>query len=697
MALEDFEKRLAEERAEHERNHAQKRRRSRSQDRRKEHRHRHHHHSSRREREHSDGRKHGNSRNQDHHNDRERRHDRKRRRSHSPQREEESRSNGLVNNIPQLGVAQAPGDDEASKPQRMSWMEAPSSNEIEHVQSRRPKTPPGYFRKGIESDRPQEQQEQSNNDTGKVADILAQHDVDYTFGDAGSQWRLKKLQGVYRDAKESNKPIDEVAIERFGDLRSFDDAREEEIEMDRRQMYGEDYVGKEKPSGELFEERRLAAGIRREGKKEEDLPSEDEFEAVLSSKVYEKSSLAQTVPLDQAALDKLKSNLDEAKHSGSSDASQLEARYEAALASAANLKQPDVVVLNRMENRMLAGGREGEVKTITNKRGRERGLVEENEDMSIEDMVRQERRTRHQQGGDGRAFAERIAKDGKFDNDLDYMDDNAAKLAKTVQKSDFNLRNSAISDFKKMKRILDTCPLCTNEDTGQPPKAPVVSLATRTYLTLPTSPEITPYGFCASIVPVQHRLNLLECDDDEWEEIRNFMKSLTRFYYSMKPKRTVIFYENAAHEGRKRHASMEAVPLPVSVAETISQYFREAILSADEEWTQHKKVIDTLKKSEEAGFGKNAFRKSMVSELPYFHVWFRLDGGLGHVVEDPRRWPKGDLFAREILGGVLDVPPEKIKRQGRWRRDDEDMQERVRNFRKTWEQWDWTKVLMDPS
>jgi hypothetical protein len=103
-------------------------------------------------------------------------------------------------------------------------------------------------------------------------------------------------------------------------------------------------------------------------------------------------------------------------------------------------------------------------------------------------------------------------------NDLDYMDENAAKLAKRVQKSDINLKHTAISDFQKVNRILDNCPLCHQEDTGRPPVAPVVSLATRAYLTLPTEPEISEGGAC--IVPIQHRVNLLECDDDEWEEIR---------------------------------------------------------------------------------------------------------------------------------------------------------------------------------
>ena len=266
------------------------------------------------------------------------------------------------------------------------------------------------------------------------------------------------------------------------------------------------------------------------------------------------------------------------------------------------------------------------------------------------------------------------------------MDDNASKLAKNVAKSSTNLRNTAISDFAKMNRILDTCPLCHHEDKGEPPVAPIVSLATRVYMTLPTEPELAKYG--ATIVPIQHRINLMECDDDEWEEIRNFMKSLTRMYHDMG--KDVIFYENAAAPHRKRHATLEVVPLPLALGETAPAYFREAILQADEEWSQHKKLIDTLAKAQ-SGLGKMAFRRSLVKDVPYFHVWFTLDGGLGHVVENSERWPKGDLFAREVIGGMLDVEPQNIKKQGRWHRQDR----RVEGFRKKWTKFDWTRVLLD--
>jgi len=585
---------------------------------------------------------------------------------------------------------------------RDTWMEAPSSLNVDYVQRQRPKSPPSQFvsakdqldrkihRQDLEQlARDLEEDDDEVQDAPLVDDEPIHHDVTYTFGDQGSQWRMTKLNAVYRQAKESGRPQDDVAMERFGSLRDFDDAREEERELDRRQMYGQDYVGLERPSGELYAERKQKAGLHRQSPEPAaNLPVPQPATQNQGQVMDEAPPLATTVALDQTALNKLKAQLMKAKLRKAPNIDALEAEYEAAAtASAANNKQSDVVVLSAVENRMLAGGRGGEVKHIENKRGRERGHVEENEDMSIEDMVRQERRTRGMAGGEGKAFAERIAKDAKFTDDLDYMDENAGKLAKRVGKSEINLRNTAIGDFQKMQKILDSCPLCHHEDTNTPPAAPILSLATRVYMTLQTEPELATGG--AVIVPIQHRLNLLECDDDEWEEIRNFMKSLTRMYYERE--KGVIFYENAAHmHSRRGHAALFAVPVPLHLADNAPAFFKEAILSADEEWSQHKKLIDTLANAQRAGYGKQAFRKSLVKEMPYFHVWFNLDGGLGHVIEDERRWPKGDLFAREVIGGMLRKGPEIIKKQGRWIRQDP----RVESFRKRWEKFDWTSVLM---
>jgi hypothetical protein len=687
MALEDFEKELAQSNAEEEeRRHKHRRRGSDS----REDRHRHHHRSSR----------HHNPK----HDDEDGHRAKRRRRSRDDEDEHGSRhqhrhthrdgrsdeSQGKSRRRSSIAEEKRPSLTELK---RDSWMEAPTSLDIDYVQrSQRAKSPPKNSSLDAQYELKIHEKELNHHlrdlQDGKTTEDLnepAQHEVSYTFGDSGSQWRMTRLKAVYKEAEKTGKRVEEAAMERYGSLREFDDAREEEIELGRRETYGEGYVGKEKPSGELFQERKMDAGIRRSPvmHRDEQPVLDERIEGIAIPTAPPASGKV----LDQTGLNRLKAQIIKAKLRKDPKLPELEKEYEeASLASAAN-QQPDVVTLSAMDNRMLSSAPRNEVKAMSGGRNRERGNVEENEDMSIADMVAEERRTRGQGGGAAYRTAERIAKDGKFDNTEDYLDENAAKLAKRVHKSEVNLRNTAIQDYQKLNRILDNCPLCQHEDTGLPPVAPVVSLATRTYLTLPTEPEVSDGG--AVIVPIQHRTNLLECDDDEWEEIRNFMKSLTRLYHDQG--RDVIFYENAARPERKGHAALNVVPLPYSLGETAPAFFEEAFLTSEEEWSQHKKIIDTLKKSKD-GLGKLAFRRSIVKEAPYFHVWFEIDGGLGHIVEDPNRWPRGDLFAREIIGGMLDVAADVIKRQGRWERGHD---RRVDGFRKKWKKFDWTRVLTE--
>ncbi|KAH6632233.1 CwfJ C-terminus 2-domain-containing protein-like protein [Chaetomium tenue] len=566
---------------------------------------------------------------------------------------------------------------------RDSWMTAPSALDIDYVQRGGKRKSPSPVRE--EPPRVLHKRE-LNRGLGEVQSLeqteeSGTREVNYKFGDEGSQWRMTKLKAVYTIAEQTNRPVDEVAEERFGSLREFDEAREEKVEMDRRGVYGEGYVGKEKPTGELYAER-LATARRAPARS----PSPEPEQGVVIEDMIQPAP-----PMDQSALNRMRAQLMKAKLRNAPDAAKLEAEYNAAMAAfSTGAVSNNAVVLDASHNRMLAGAR-GEVKAVTTKRGVERGQIEANEDMSIEDMLREERRTRGQAGGEGLRLAERIAKDARFDNDLEYLDENAAKLAKRVHKTDSSLKNIAVTEYKKLNRILDTCPLCFHEDRAPPqhlPLAPVIALATRTYLTLPTAPELTGAEGGAVIAPLSHRTNLLECDDDEWEELRNFMKSLTRAYHEQG--REVLFYENAAAPHRRQHAALVAVPVPYDLGATAPAFFREAMLAADEEWAQHRKIIDTGKRARE-GLGKLAFRRTLAREMPYFHVWFDLDGGLGHVVEDAERWPKGDLFAREIIGGMLDCEPDVIKRQGRWSRNDD----RVEGFKKRWRKFDWTRVLTE--
>lgn len=141
----------------------------------------------------------------------------------------------------------------------------------------------------------------------------------------------------------------------------------------------------------------------------------------------------------------------------------------------------------------------------------------------------------------------------------------------------------------------------------------------------------------------------------------------------------VIFMETVTNVRSQRHTAIECIPIPYGVYEDAPAYFKEAILGSGEEWSQHKKLIDT---------SIRGFRHSLVSNLPYFHVWCGLDKGYGHVIEGQgfKHW-----FGKEVLAGMLDLGPE-LWRKPKYYHPAENHQ-RQQAFLKDWEKWDWTAAL----
>ena len=311
---------------------------------------------------------------------------------------------------------------------RDAWMETPSALEIEYVQRPgREESNSTKTRQFLDANHQRKIHEKElnhhlrdlhegnvNGQTEDAEEKEQKHEVSYKFGDLGASWRMTRLKNVYREAKESGRSVEEVGFERFGSLREFDEMREEEIELDRRKMYGKNYAIKEKPSGELFDERVRKAKQRE--KAEASRMSRETISHTQGETMEEVPPPAKTVVLDATALNKLKAQMMKAKLRGAPDAANLEDEYNAAAnAAATNLREPEVIVLDASSHRMLGGSRNGEVRLADGKRAREKGQLVENEDMSIEDMVRQERRSKYQPGGEGKLLAERIAKDTKFD------------------------------------------------------------------------------------------------------------------------------------------------------------------------------------------------------------------------------------------------------------------------------------------
>ena len=398
MTLEDFEKALAEE------NKRDQSGRRKSRERRH---HQHHHKSDERHR-------HKRSK----HSDNKYEHNSKRHRIASPSEMIDAKVDRVSNDgfggrnsdVSPLRKTEPPL-------KRDSWMEAPSNLEYVLPRSRSTKYPEEEkerFHSEISANEPNQAHPANDDDTkNDTAHRPVNHTVDYTFGDAGAQWRMTALKGVFREAEETRRLVEDVALERFGDLRAFDDAREEKIELDRRETYGKGYAWKYKPSGDLFMERKrqIDAGIIKPRYAGDEEHPEQRLPKIEKSNSPQEGNIL----IDETALNRMKARMMKAKLKGSLNASNLEAEFNKAMAAFEKNQEPKTIVLNAMDNRLFMGSRKGETKAIDTRQGRERGLLEENEAMTIEDMVKEERRTRNEAGGDGKRFAERIAKDGKFD------------------------------------------------------------------------------------------------------------------------------------------------------------------------------------------------------------------------------------------------------------------------------------------
>ncbi|KAG8798505.1 hypothetical protein FRC17_007408, partial [Serendipita sp. 399] len=394
--------------------------------------------------------------------------------------------------------------------------------------------------------------------------------------------------------------------------------------------------------------------------------------------------LPSTPPVD---LNKLQAKVLRAKLMGAPNATELEKEYEEAKRRSEGFFSAEgkkLQVLPTLDGhgrlydvgtgkqddteKALPGNKRKKEKLIETRDPKTGELLRYNEDddtTTLGDMLRQER------FGAGMAdqkeldsqLARAIMSDGKFQDDLEYMDDNAERLGRKKMRTDAMKRQFAINDYAKTQKVLASCVHCFGEDDS-PPKAAVIAMGTRCYLACTTNQELVP-GHC-HIVPIQHHLSTLEGDDDLWDEITNFMKCLIRMFDQ--EDKGVVFYETIISLRWQKHTYIECVPVPYSHFEDMPGYFKESILMSESEWSQHKKLIDFSARP-------GGFRRAMVPNLPYFAVLFDYKGqkGFGHVIEgvgdaagggdDPDgavdegekgggEFPK--WFAAEIIGNILD-------------------------------------------
>ncbi|KAK0244204.1 CwfJ C-terminus 1-domain-containing protein-like protein [Armillaria nabsnona] len=580
-------------------------------------------------------------------------------------------------------------------------------------------------------------------------------------GGPGSQWRMIKLRRVFETAEEEGLPVEQMAMDRFGSMEAFEEAKEERRILDEREGKRSDRAIGSEWRGRSEGEKRImfndiggsgassrSSSFRRPGGHADSAPStptpggrppvnrrldglrlpsqaasplqqsQTPIPSVLTPPAGVRGSSSRG--LSPSSLNKLQAKVLRAKLMGAPDAEELEKEYEAA--SKATYRSDEggnvrtkVEVLPTLDGQgrlydvghgkndeaaVLPGNRKKKEKVETRdpKTGDLVRINADDDTTTLGEMLRQEKfggGMSDQKNLDAQ-FARAIMGDGKFQNDLDYMDENVEKLSRQKMRSDAMKRQFAIHDYKRTQQVLATCHFCFGEDDS-PPKAPVIAMGTRAYLSCTTSEELVK-GHCL-IVPIQHHLTMLDGDDDVWDEVKNFMKCLMRMF--AEEDQGVLFYETVISLKKQKHTCIECVPLPWNQYDLIPGYFKESILTSEAEWSQHKKLIDFSKRP-------GGFRRAMVPNLPYFMVQFdhKGDKGYGHVIEGVSDGADGEegidegekgsgefpwYFAGEIIGNILELEPRQWRRP---RRIDFRMNsERVAEFKKKYAKFDWTGMI----
>ena len=351
-----------------------------------------------------------------------------------------------------------------------------------------------------------------------------------TPGGPGSNWRMMKLKRVYETAEEEGKPVEEVALERYGSLEAFEEAKEERRILDeregrrnnRRNEKRDTQSGRESGRSDRDDERgreqrwmftdigasgtsSRSSSFRRPGESAPATPSPAAPAPSTTNRRVESlrlppkgsplsmshtpvptvmtppslASMQGKKPLTTEELNRLQARVLRAKLIGSPDAEKLEKEYEEEQRRASGIytverreensdsdgekmTQKRIEVLPTLDARGrlydVGTGKADDLAPPGNRKKKDKvetrdprtgELVRYNaddDDLTLGEMLRQER------FGAGPAdqknldmeLAAAITRDGGFQDDLEYMDDNAERLGRKKMRSDAMKRQFAI-------------------------------------------------------------------------------------------------------------------------------------------------------------------------------------------------------------------------------------------------------------
>ena len=196
--------------------------------------------------------------------------------------------------------------------------------------------------------------------------------------------------------------------------------------------------------------------------------------------------------------------------------------------------------------------------------------------------------------------------DEEEDPDMKLYQANENKM--TARKLQDHQRQIAVNEHKKWMSVMNTHPFSMENPKFK--QHLVVTTRQHCYVMLKTNNSLDELS--CSIVPIKQSMSARNCPEEVWEEMQSIKADLRRGFGGLG--KGVLFLETASR-GYRGWANVEVIPVEMDVEMDAPLYFKQALDQADEEWSVHKKVIDTSQKG---------LRRSIPDNMPYFFIeWSR--------------------------------------------------------------------------
>jgi hypothetical protein len=180
------------------------------------------------------------------------------------------------------------------------------------------------------------------------------------------------------------------------------------------------------------------------------------------------------------------------------------------------------------------------------------------------------------------------------------------------------------------------------------------------------------------LVPLQHADASVACDQNAWDEITRFQKSLRKLY--AKEGKDVVFIETILGGKGFWQTRLEAIPVPRKQNDA-PMYFKQAMLEQAEEWGTHNKVLSTTNKGLRGTVPNQNFN--------YFFVEWEPNAGFCQIIES-QQFPKD--FGVDTIAGMLQMDPLRFRRKQQ-RQSHQEEKQMVLDFLEKWKSVDWTLEL----